>query len=129
VWDGGSARQLGLVDGFGGMDEAVAKAAELAKLDEDNRGLTYLEPEPSYADELMAAFAGEEEDTSQAPADAYASLAPAPEALLARALTELRSILSGPTIQARCLECPPVAAAPRLDQQDRGWLAKILSWG
>jgi protease-4 len=129
VWDGGTARQLGLVDGFGGMDEAVAKAAELAKLDEDNRSLTYLEPEPSYADELMAAFAGEEEDTSQAPADAYASLAPAPEALLARALTELRSILSGPTIQARCLECPPVAAAPRLDQQDRGWLAKFLSRG
>ena len=32
VWDGGTARQLGLVDGFGGMDEAVAKAAELAKL-------------------------------------------------------------------------------------------------
>jgi ClpP class serine protease len=24
VWDGGSARQLGLVDQFGGMDEAVA---------------------------------------------------------------------------------------------------------
>jgi protease-4 len=128
VWDGGTARQLGLVDGFGGMGEAIAKAAELAKLDEDNRGLTYLEPEPSYADELMAAFAGEEEDASQAPADAYASLAPAPEALLARALTELRSILSGPTIQVRCLECPPVAAAPRLSEQDRGWLARLLSW-
>ena len=43
VWDGGTARQLGLVDGFGGMDEAIAKAAELAKLGEDERGLTYLE--------------------------------------------------------------------------------------
>jgi protease-4 len=128
VWDGGTARQLGLVDGFGGMDDAIAKAAELAKLDGDNRGLTYLEPEPSYADELMAAFAGDEEDASQAPADAYASLAPAPEAFLARALTELRSILSGPTIQARCLECPPVAAAPRLSEQERGWLAKLVSW-
>ena len=32
VWDGGTARQLGLVDGFGGMDEAIAKAAQLAKL-------------------------------------------------------------------------------------------------
>ena len=27
VWDGGTARQLGLVDGFGGMSEAIAKAA------------------------------------------------------------------------------------------------------
>ena len=127
VWDGGAARQLGLVDGFGGMDEAVAKAAELAKLDEDNRGLTYLEPAPAFSDELMAAFAGEEE-AGEAPADAFASLAPAPETLVARAIAELRSILSGPTIQVRCLECPPVAAAPRLSEQDRGWLARLLSW-
>src|ERR687897_621667 len=41
VWDGGAARQLGLVDGFGGMDEAIAKAAELAKLGEGERRLTY----------------------------------------------------------------------------------------
>ena len=127
VWDGGTARQLGLVDGFGGMNEAVAKAAELAKLDEDNRRLTYLEPAPDFADELMAAFAGEEE-AGEAPADAFAALAPAPETLIARAIAELRSILSGPTIQVRCLECPPVAAAPRLSEQDRGWLARLLSW-
>jgi protease-4 len=128
VWDGGTARQLGLVDGFGGMNEAVAKAAELAKLDEDNRGLTYLEPAPDFTDELMAAFAGEEE-AGEAPADAFATLAPAPETLVARAIAELRSILSGPTIQVRCLECPPVAAAPRLSEQDRGWIARLLSWG
>jgi protease-4 len=128
VWDGGTARQLGLVDGFGGMDEAVAKAAELAKLGEDERGLTYLEKEPAFADTLLAAFADEEE-ANEMPADALATLAPAPEALLARAIAEVRSILSGPTIQARCLECPPPAAAPRLSADDRGWLARLLSWG
>ena len=31
VWDGGTAHQLGLVDGFGGMSEAIAKAAQLAE--------------------------------------------------------------------------------------------------
>ena len=127
VWDGGSARQLGLVDGFGGMNEAIAKAAELAKLGADDRGVTYLEEEPSFTDTLMQALANEEE-TEEMPADALASLAPAPESLLARALTEVRSILSGPTIQVRCLECPPVAAAPRLTKQDRGWLATLLRW-
>ena len=35
VWDGGTARQLGLVDRFGGLDEAIAKAAALAKIDDD----------------------------------------------------------------------------------------------
>jgi len=128
VWDGGTARQLGLVDGFGGMDEAVAKAADLAKLGKDERGLTYLEKEPAFADTLFTALANEDE-TNEAPADALATLAPAPEGLLARAIAEVRSILSGPTIQARCLECPPLAAAPRLSEEDRGWLARWLSWG
>ena len=126
VWDGGTARQLGLVDGFGGMNEAVAKAAELAKLGKDERGLTYLDEEPSYADMLFADFAGEEANDDQAPADALASLAPAPEGLLVRAIAEVRSILDGPTIQVRCLECPPSAAAPRLSAEDRGWLARLL---
>ena len=127
VWDGGTARQLGLIDGFGGMNEAIAKAAELAKLGDEERGLTYLEPEPGFADTLMAAFASEE-DSESVPADAFATLAPAPETLVARAVVEIRSILSGPSIQARCLECPPVAAAPRLSEQDRGWLARLLTW-
>ena len=129
VWDGGTARQLGLVDGFGGFDEAVAKAAELAKLGKDERGLTYLEKEPSFTDTLMEAFTAQEE-TEDAPAtDAYASLAPAPEGLLVRAIAEVRSILNGPTIQVRCLDCPPVVAAPKLSNEDRGWLARLLSWG
>ena len=127
VWDGGTARQIGLIDGFGGMNEAIAKAAELAKLDEDERGLTYLEPPAGLAEELMAAFATEEE-SDEAPVDALASLAPAPEALVARAVHDLRSILSGPSIQARCLDCPAVAAAPKLNADDRSWLQRLLSW-
>ncbi len=127
VWDGGTARQLGLVDGFGGMDEAIAKAAELAKLDESERGLTYLEEDRAFLDTLLDSLASEEE-ADQAPADALASLSPAPEALLARAIADLRSILSGPTIQVRCLECPPITAAPRLSDEDRGWLVRLLSW-
>jgi protease-4 len=110
------------------MDEAISKAAELAKLGEGERGLTYLEEGPDLTDTLLMAWAGEEEEADQVPADALASLAPAPEALLARALAEVRSILNGPTIQVRCLECPPVTAAPRVSQDDRGWIAKLLSW-
>jgi protease-4 len=128
VWDGGSARQLGLIDGFGGMEEAIAKAAELAKLGDGERGLTYLEEGPDFTDTLLASWAGDEEADEGVPADALASLAPAPESLLARALGEVRSILSGPTIQVRCLECPPSVAAPRLSADDRGWLARLLSW-
>ena len=128
VWDGGSARQLGLVDGFGGMEEAIAKAAEMAKLGDGERGLTYLEEGPDFTDTLIASWVGDEEADEGVPADAFAALAPAPETLLVRALAEVRSILSGPTIQVRCLECPPSVAASRLSADDRGWLARLISW-
>ena len=124
VWDGGTARQLGLVDGFGGMDEAVAKAAELAKLGEDERGLTYLDEGARLRRHADRGSSPARKRPTTAPADALATLAPAPEGLLARAIAEVRSILSGPTIQARCLECPPLAAAPRLSARTAaGWRA------
>ena len=127
VWDGGTAHQLGLVDGFGGIDDAVAKAAQLAGLGNE-RGVRYLEPQESFRDRLIDAIAqnGDNNDTS-APDDAFATLARQPEQQLAGVLSEVRSIVSGPSIQARCLECPPVAPA-RVDQKDLGLLGLIKEW-
>ena len=45
VWDGGTARQLGLVDGFGGMTEALAEAAKRAGLAEGDYHAQYLDPQ------------------------------------------------------------------------------------
>jgi protease-4 len=42
-------------------------------------------------------------------------------------LMEVRSILSGPSIQARCLECPAVAPVA-LDSRDTSLLALIKAW-
>ena len=122
VWDGGTARQLGLIDGFGGMDEAVAKAAQLAKLG-DERGVRYIEPPKSVEDELIAAWADREDD-SAAPADAFAVFAEAPKRHLAAALADMQSLLDGPVLQARCLECGPSATAPRT-QPDGFWKALL----
>ena len=108
VWDGGTARQLGLVDQFGGLDDAIAKAAALAKI--DDRSVTYLDQRASFEDRLVEMLAGDDEADSGTP-DAFAAFAPAPTALLARVIGEVSAILAGPSIQIRCLDCPPGAAA------------------
>jgi protease-4 len=126
VWDGGTAHQLGLVDSFGGMPEAIGKAAELAKLG-DNRAITYLEPARSWKDELLDALAGEESDETATPQDAFAAFTREPQQRIAAMIAEVGSIITGPSIQARCLECPPVAPAA-LKPADRGLLALIKEW-
>jgi protease-4 len=126
VWDGGTAHQLGLVDGFGGMNEAIAKAAELAKLG-DERGVRYLEPPKSFRDQLVEALSAQKEDDTLATPDAFAVLARQPQQQLAAAIAEVRSVLAGPSIQARCLECPPTAPA-KLDKRDLSLLAMLKEW-
>ena len=126
MWDGGTAHQLGLVDGFGSMDEAIAKAAELAKLG-DERGVTYLERPLSFREQLLDMLAQQERDESEAPAtDGFAFIANG-DLKLAQAMAELRSVLTGPNIQVRCLECPGVAPA-RVERKDLGFLAAIGEW-
>ena len=126
VWDGGTAHQLGLVDGFGGMNEAIAKAAQLAGLGNE-RGIRYLEPPVSFRQELIEALAGEQADTTAVPQDAFASFARAPQQQLATMLAEVRSIMAGPSIQARCIECPSPTPR-RLDKQDLSLLALLKEW-
>jgi protease-4 len=126
VWDGGSAHQLGLVDAFGGIDEAVAKAAQLAGLGNERR-VRYLEPPKSFRQELIETLADERDDNSAIPEDAFASLEHGPQQQLAQMLTEVRSILAGPSIQARCLACPQVTPA-RLDKRDLSLLELIKDW-
>jgi len=126
VWDGGTAHQLGLVDGFGGMPEAIAKAGDLAKLGKDDRKIRYLEAPRSFRDQFFESLATDSDDGTSSP-DAFAAWAERPQQQLADALFEVRAILSGPSIQARCLECPRGAPAP-MPAHDRTLLALVEEW-
>jgi protease-4 len=53
VWIGSDARDLGLVDEIGGIDEAIAAAAGLAGLEEGSYGLRYVQPQLSWLDRLL----------------------------------------------------------------------------
>jgi protease-4 len=126
VWDGGTAHQLGLVDGFGGIDDAIAKAAKLAGLGNE-RGVRYLEPPKSFRQQLIEALADQQNDNGALPEDAFASLSNAPRQQLAEMLSEVRSILAGPSIQARCLSCPSALPA-KLDKRDLTLLGLLKEW-
>lgn len=125
VWDGGTAHQLGLVDGFGGLNEAIAKAAQLAKLG-DERGVTYLDRPTSFKEQLIEMLADQEKDEGSTPAQGFAFFGNG-QMKLAQALADMRSVLTGPSIQVRCLECPS-ASPVRVQQKDVGFLSAIAGW-
>lgn len=112
VWDGASARRLGLVDGFGGLDAAIAEAARRARLDPAKVRPVFIEREPSLALRLLRDAIGS--GRGEPRHDALGRLATRPVELAARAAADVRAMLDGPAVQARCLECPPVAPAPPL---------------
>lgn len=53
VWSGAQAKERGLVDVLGGLREAQAEAAKLAKLDADAYDVRYVEPPVSAIDQLF----------------------------------------------------------------------------
>ncbi|MBK7161639.1 MAG: signal peptide peptidase SppA [Sphingomonadales bacterium] len=53
VWAGGTALQLGLVDRLGDLDDALAEAARLAKLEKGDWHPLYIEPMPDFASTLL----------------------------------------------------------------------------
>jgi protease-4 len=105
VWDGGSARQLGLVDAFGSIDDAIAEAAKRANVAPDDINRVYLEPKEDWLSSLMPGLIG----AKAAPAtDIFTSAIHRQQALFATGLADAEAMLTGPVIQARCLECSAV---------------------
>jgi protease-4 len=126
VWSGGAARQLGLVDRFGGLDDAVREAARRAGLDPNDVTTTYLERRPGFLARMFGGVGAEE--ATGAPRDVFTRLAQRPRLLLERAVHEGQQMLAGPAIQARCLECPAVAPVPRLRAETGGnWLIRLFA--
>ena len=61
VYSGERARQIGLIDAFGGLDRAVASAANLAGLEEEYSVAHYPKIKPLW-EQLLEDFAGEGDD-------------------------------------------------------------------
>ncbi|MBC7159560.1 MAG: S49 family peptidase, partial [Porphyrobacter sp.] len=111
VWDGGSARQLGLVDQFGGIEAALAWTASRAGLAEDGWQAVYLGADQGGFAPMLAQLLQPASDRT-AGGDLFALFARSERDLAARALADLEGLLAVRGAQARCLECPRVGAAP-----------------
>jgi protease-4 len=126
VWDGGTARQLGLVDAFGSLDDAVAEAARLAKLSPDSVSRVYLKPETSF---FASLFEDDVDESAAARVDVFTMMARRQQALLLAGLDDARALLEGPAIQVRCLECPSMSAVrARRSAKDLTLFDRMVSW-
>lgn len=107
VWAGTSARRIGLVDRFGSLDDAIAEAARLARLDPARVRPIFIEREPNpwkkAVTDLLMPQRSEEDAAAR---DPWSRAAERPRMILARTLADARSVAMGPAIQIRCLECP-----------------------
>ena len=129
IWDGGTARQLGLVDQLGGMEDALAFAAKAAKLGDGDWHPKYLGEESSaFRTLLVQLLSGDGKDSGEAriaPAG-IGGIVAAQQAALAARLAHDVGLLSGQGgVQAYCLECPAGGAiAP--DRGEAGMLSALI---
>ena len=129
VWDGGTARQIGLVDRFGGLEDAIAEAARRAKLDPAKAKPYYIEKEPDKFAEFIQSIADREQDSATAPRDMLARQAWMQRGWAMQAVSDVRALVMGAGIRADCLECRGYGAPKqRSATEERGVLAMLAGW-
>lgn len=129
VWDGGTARQLGLVDQFGGLDAALAWAAKEAGLEEGEWHAHRLGTSRSRYDSLIRQLLFDNAEDAGGEADLFALMARRHDAALGQLAGDLERLVQARGVQAYCLECPreATAAATRGLPSWLGALGRLLS--
>lgn len=128
VWAGGTARQIGLVDQFGGLPDAIAAAAKLAKVDGEVHA-KYFENEPSEFSKMLAKWTGAEqpEETAALPRGWFGIAAMNRQLVERRVIQDLTLLTEAGSVQASCLDCRAyLPAVPRPGKAEaKGFLATL----
>jgi protease-4 len=128
VWDGGSARQLGLVDQFGDLDDALNYAAGKAGLKKGDWYPRFLTAKPSAWDRTLATFLGDDDNVDQAePRDMIGYFAARQASIRDRVLADLDRLMGVRGMEALCLECEASLSAP-YPSPSSGHAAAKLGW-
>ena len=110
VWDGGTARQLGLVDSLGGIEEALAEAAKRAGLAEGDYHAQYLEASPKFSWLPISGLPFVKREV--APVTSLVGwVARQQKASFANALDTASKLMASEDMQALCLECGEASMA------------------
>ncbi|MEM9086949.1 MAG: signal peptide peptidase SppA [Pseudomonadota bacterium] len=129
VWDGGTARQVNLVDQFGGLPEALAWVAEQAELEEGAWHARFLTEPLSGTDvflrQLLSSSATAPSDAAPT-GDMFALAAQNRDRSIAQLLADAERLGGYSGVQAYCMACPGIErpldnAAPNT----AGWRALL----
>ena len=129
VWDGGTARQIGLVDQYGGVDDALEWVAQQAKLKDGEWHAQWLgEDVDPYATLLEQMVVGDRAARADSGgADLFAMIARREQGLLGLAIDDAGRLLGRRGMQVYCLECPSPVRAANSAALPQGWLARIAA--
>ncbi len=131
VWAGGTARQLGLVDRMGDLDDALAEAAKLAKLNKGAWHPRYIDPQSDFASGLLGVLLPQPAQ-SQAPTDLFAHAAWQQQLAFDSMAADLQMLMTTKGAQAWCLECAGAAGVPvgsrGLTPKSSGFWATLFAW-
>lgn len=127
VWDGGTARQIGLVDQYGGMQDALEWVAKQAKLGEGEWHARWLgedvDPYQSLVERMVKGHAAI--PAGSGGGDLFAMVARREQALLGTAVSDAERLLGRRGMQVYCLECPSPARVQVEAASPQGWITRM----
>ncbi len=131
VWDGGTARQIGLVDQYGGVEDAIVWAASQAKLKTGDWHVEYLGADADPYESLIRSLVIGDKERTTSGRDLFGMVAAREQAMTGQLAGDLNRLLGTRGAQVYCLECPvsprAQAVAANGDNSAHGWLAKIAA--
>ena len=125
VWDGGTARQLQLVDEYGGIEEALAWVAAQAELESGGWHAAYLGSKPSTADTLLRQMLASEEEAQGR--DVFALFAQNEVNAFEAVAADAQRLLAAKGVQAYCLTCPRQETSAKSSPLAEGWFARLAA--
>ncbi len=124
VWAGGTARQLGLVDRLGGLDEAIAEAAKRAKLKAGDYHIRTIEEAPDpFAEFLTEAIRSD--DPKDVRLDLFGHAAARQRQTMLQAAATAQEVVGAAGVQARCIECDLMVPRGAAASAPAGWAALL----